>query len=98
MYGTHKFQLNLRLLRWFDWNFTVANVHVAILDADFLSHYNLLVDFQCHQLIDAFTGRTSNGYIALKPVHSISEASHANSLARNLTITYTVLQEFVNFI
>lgn len=59
---------------------SLADVHMDILGADSFSHYNLLVDLRGHQLINASTGLTSNGYIALTPVYISFGANHANWL------------------
>ena len=54
-YGTQSLTLNLGLRRSFPWIFTMADVTHAILGADFLPHFNLLVDLRNRSLIDAET-------------------------------------------
>lgn len=77
--------------------FTVADIHMAILGAVFLSHYHVLVDFRGHQLEDGSTGLTSKHYKALTSVHNISATSHANSPAENFTVKYhRIMQELVD--
>ncbi len=54
-HGICSLALNLGLRRTFRWVFIVADVEKPILGADFLSHYNLLVNMtHCH-LVDALT-------------------------------------------
>lgn len=45
-YGQRNITLNFGLRRKFDWPFTIANVTRAIIGADFLKHYGLMVDLQ----------------------------------------------------
>ena len=54
-YGTRSLTLNLGLRRSFPWIFTIADLTHAILGADFLRHFNLLVDLRNRSLIDAET-------------------------------------------
>ncbi|XP_058810340.1 uncharacterized protein LOC131675390 [Phymastichus coffea] len=62
-YGTMTLSLNLGLRRTHLWRFIIADVPKAIIGADFLSHYGLLVDLQGGQLIDRETKRTSRGEV-----------------------------------
>ena len=43
-YGRYSIELNSALRRALSWSFVVANVQTAILSADFLAYYGLLVD------------------------------------------------------
>lgn len=54
-YGTILLNLNLGLRRDFRWRFIVADVAEPIIGADFLAHYNLLVDLRNKKLIDGTT-------------------------------------------
>ena len=54
-YGTHSLTLNLGLRCTFQWVFVIANIPTPILGADFLRHYNLLVDMSHDRLVDAVT-------------------------------------------
>lgn len=54
-YGCITLSLNLGLRRDFNWRFVVADVEKPIIGADFLSHYNLLVDIRGNRLIDTTT-------------------------------------------
>ena len=73
-YGTRSLTLNLGLRRSFPWLFTLADVNHAIIGADFLRHYNLLVDLRNRSFIDAVTHLHINGITsplpALSPVYA----------------------------
>ena len=73
-YGTRSLILNLSLRRSFSWIFTIADVNHAIIGADFLRHFNLLVDLRNRSLIDAVTNFRVNGITspitALSPVYT----------------------------
>ena len=73
-YGTRSLTLNLGLRRSFPWIFTIADVNHAIIGADFLRHFNLLVDLRTRSLIDAVTNLRVNGITspitALSPVYA----------------------------
>lgn len=45
-YGPIHLTLNLNLCRDFVWRFIIADVDTPIIGADFLNHYDLLVDIQ----------------------------------------------------
>lgn len=51
-YSTRSLTLNLGLRRTFRWIFVVADVANAIIGADFLRHFNLMVDMSKHHLVD----------------------------------------------
>ena len=55
------------------WDFTVADVSLPLLGADFLSHYHLLVDVHRRRLVDAYT------------LSSIAIASAPDDLALHVT-------------
>lgn len=54
-YGQRSITLNLGLRRNFRWVFLIADVQSAILGADFLTHFGLLVDTKGHRLVDETT-------------------------------------------
>ena len=54
-YGQHLLDLNLGLRRSFKWLIVVADVSFPIIGADFLGHFNLVVDVAKQQLRDAST-------------------------------------------
>ena len=72
VYGERSLTLTLSLRRNFPWIFVVAQVTRPILGADFLSHYNLLVDLRNRRLVDTET------YLASRGKFSASEISHVN--------------------
>lgn len=60
-FGDYIVNLDLGLRRVFKWSFIVANVQSAIIGADFLSHFNLLIDLKNQRLIDSITRLTTSG-------------------------------------
>lgn len=62
-YGTIMMCLNLGLRRDFTWRFVVADITKPIIGADFLAHYNLLVDVRNRRLMDATTQLSATGGI-----------------------------------
>lgn len=54
-FGHETLDLNLGLRRKLTWTFTIAAVDQAIIGADFLDHYGLLVDIKNKKLIDTVT-------------------------------------------
>lgn len=62
-YGTKTIKLNLGLRRSYTWTFVIADVSQAILGADFLKYYNLLVDINERKLIDKVTNLLTFGRI-----------------------------------
>lgn len=70
-YGCTTLTLNHRLRRDFTWRFIIADVTKPIIGADFLSHFELLIDLHNTHLIDAKTGLTTNGQLCTSKIHSI---------------------------
>lgn len=60
-YGERSLTLNFGLRRTFRWIFVIADVKVAILGADFLSHFGLLVDLKRRKLWDGLTHLSVSG-------------------------------------
>lgn len=56
--------LNIGLRRTFRWIFLVSSVSHAILGADFLAHYGLLVDMAKKQILDSTTGSKVSGVVS----------------------------------
>lgn len=54
-YGIHHLTLTLGLNKELEWDFTLADIDSAIIGADFIHHYNLLVDLRGKRLIDQAT-------------------------------------------
>ena len=63
-YGVRSCSLNIGLRRTFRWVFMIANVKQAILGADFLHHFGLVVDIRHHTLSDSTTHLQVNGLSA----------------------------------
>lgn len=71
-YGEKTIRLNLGLRRSFTWTFIIADVKTSILGADFLRHFQLLVDLHKKKLIDIVTNLSINTIEISTP----SEAIH----------------------
>lgn len=69
--GTHLTQVKIGP-RKYTWDFIVADVKVAILGADFLSHHKLSVDLSNRLLIDNKTGVKTSAYVTQVDVHTVS--------------------------
>ncbi|GFU37442.1 retrovirus-related Pol polyprotein from transposon opus [Trichonephila clavipes] len=54
-YGMVRKELNLGLKRPFIWTFIIADVSSPIIGADFLKHFNLLIDLKKKRLVDVKT-------------------------------------------
>ncbi|GFT24027.1 transposon Ty3-I Gag-Pol polyprotein [Trichonephila clavipes] len=54
-YGMIRKELNLGLRRPFIWTFIIADVSSPIIGADFLKHFNLLIDLKKKRLVDVET-------------------------------------------
>ncbi|GFV82533.1 retrovirus-related Pol polyprotein from transposon 17.6 [Trichonephila clavipes] len=54
-YGMVRKELNLGLRRPFIWTFIIADVSSPIIGADFLKHFNLLIDLKKNRLVDVET-------------------------------------------
>ena len=60
-YGQRSLTVDFGLRRVFRWVFVIADVPYPILGADFLYHFDLLVDTRRQQLVDQETGRSVTG-------------------------------------
>ena len=76
-YGRQSITLDLGLRHTYQWIFIIADIKHPIIGADFLNHFNLLVDLKCKRLIDNTTHYQTQGaptqQLPLSPVWSISE-------------------------
>lgn len=63
---------DLGLRRRFNWLFLVADVGVAIIGADFLAAFGVLVDMKHRRLIDGLTKLSSTGGLTNTPIHSVT--------------------------
>ncbi len=64
-YGKRSLTLNLGLRRSLPWIFIIADVQKPILGADFLRHFELLVDVNRKQLIDTKTQLHIQGILSV---------------------------------
>lgn len=59
-FGTKRIQVDLGLRRLFIWEFYIADVNIAIIGADFITKYDLLIDLRRGKLIDNITKLSSD--------------------------------------
>ena len=86
-YGVRPLCLNLGLRRPFRWSFIVADVKHPILGADFLGHFNLLVDVTRRRLVDHVTKLQVHGILT-------QESSPSPSISRpDAPTAFTALLE-----
>ena len=89
-YGRQSITLDLGLRRTFQWIFIIADIKHPIIGADFLNHFNLLVDLKHKRLIDNTTHCRTQGaptqQLPLSPVWSISEGD---------TLYHSILKQFL---
>ncbi|CAB0032625.1 unnamed protein product [Trichogramma brassicae] len=72
-YGQHSLTLNLGLRgRPFEWAFTIARVDVAIIGADLLSHFGLLIDLRNRRLLDNQTSLSTSCQVGPAPRYTRS--------------------------
>lgn len=71
-YSTKFVSTDLGLRRKLTWNFLVADVSYALIGADFLAHFGLLVDLRNKILIDSTTNLQSRGSVMTTSIHSIT--------------------------
>lgn len=74
-FGNKFLSVDLGLRRRFTWRFLVADVSSAIIGADLLAHYGLLVDLGHRQLIDRTTHLRSTGSLKTATIHGITVIS-----------------------
>ncbi|XP_026464663.1 uncharacterized protein LOC113367253 [Ctenocephalides felis] len=90
-YGKRTLELDLSLRRSFNRQFVVADVVTAIIGADFLSNYNILIYLKGRRLIDSTTGLTSDGKVLKAQQVNISTVNPAEPfkdlLAQYIAIT-----------
>ncbi|XP_054010830.1 uncharacterized protein LOC128893700 [Hylaeus anthracinus] len=87
-YGNKILTINLGLRRPVTWRFVVADVAKAIIGADFLHHYNLLVDLRRRQIIDSNTNLFKIGAIidsALPTISTINIKDRYQALLKEFT-------------
>lgn len=69
-YDSVHLKLDLGIRRPISWNFCVAAVPFAIIGADLISHYNLLIDLKRRRLVDQLTGLYTSGVLKSTSVFS----------------------------
>ena len=74
-YSTRYVSTDLGLRRKLTWNFLVADVRHALIGADYLAHFGLLIDLRNRTLIDSTTKLRSMGSVMTTTVHSITTIS-----------------------
>ena len=94
VFGRQSLTLNFGLRRKFQWVFIEADVKQPIIGADFLNHFNLLVDLKHKQLIDSNTrlqvqGSGTSTHPPLHPVWNITSSDN---------IYYSLLTSFSSLI
>ena len=87
-YGVRSLTLNIGLRRTFRWVFVIANVKQAILGADFLQHFGLVVDMWRRTLSDSTTHLRVDGLPSSAP----SGLSHVQQDSSNPFLS--LLSEF----
>jgi len=81
-YGEKTLSLDFGLQRKYDWTFTIADVHTPIIGADYLFHFDLLIDLKKSILIDRKTNSSTIGIvkhtktIAIKVINNNHKYQH----------------------
>lgn len=86
-YGSRFVTTDLGLRRRFSWNFLIADVSTAIIGADFLAYFGIIVDLSSHKLIDGKTKLHSTGGLTEAIVHGVTTID-ANHPFRDLLTEY----------
>lgn len=84
-YGLHSVCVDLGLRRAFSWSFVIADTATAILGADFLGHFGLLVDVRNRRLVDMVTKLSTRGKV--RPI----DAPSIKTLTNEISAPYAVL-------
>lgn len=71
-YGSKIVHVDLNLRRDFAWSFIIADVQVLIIGADFLTHFNLLIDLKNQRLIDPLISLSTKGETLRTRTYNIS--------------------------
>lgn len=78
VYGSRYIDTDLALRRKFCWNFLIADVGVAIIGADFLANFGLLVDLKNRRLVDSKTGLHAGGGLAVSSIFGVTTIGFAH--------------------
>jgi len=90
-YGKRTIPLDIGFPKKLEWEFIIANVNRPILGADFLTHFELLIDLKNKTLIDASTYSSASG-ISARNITSLG-ISH---ISDNTNTYAKIIQEFPN--
>lgn len=91
-YGKRLVKVSLGLRREFTWIFTIADVTRPIIGADFLTHFNLLVDLRGRTLIDRLTLIKTQGKITRDSTPTIT-ACKSDGAFHQLIQSYADIME-----
>ena len=93
-YGKRFLNLNLGLRHPLPWIFVIAEVQKAIIGADFLQHFGLLVNMRKQQLTDGHTHVHVHGILSMdsSPSPSLFPKNHDNPYLRLLSEFPTLTQ------
>ncbi|XP_025270696.1 uncharacterized protein LOC112639798 [Camponotus floridanus] len=80
-YGLRLVNVDLGLRKKLDWTFIVADVKQAIIGADFLAHFGLLVDLKHKLLRDGNTSCKVDGKLSISEIGGIITFDHADPFA-----------------
>lgn len=95
-YGEYPLNVNLGLRRDFRWSFIIADVSAAIIGADFLVHYGLLLDLRTQRLMDPLTQLQVPAELCETTVFSISTVN-SSCLPATMHDSYAkLLHEFID--
>lgn len=88
-FGQRNLTLNLGLRREFRWTFIIADVTRAIIGADFLGHFDLLVDLKNRRLVDSRTNLSTIAGVTQANIVKISTINENDPYAK-------LLREFID--
>ncbi|UYV65624.1 hypothetical protein LAZ67_3004897 [Cordylochernes scorpioides] len=89
-YGTKVRNLDIGLRRQFQWPFVIANTNRAIIGADFLNNFGLIIDIKNKRLIDGITNLSIRGVI-----QSISDMGNISTLYSSSKVS-AILTKYPN--
>ncbi|UYV69407.1 hypothetical protein LAZ67_6003487 [Cordylochernes scorpioides] len=85
-YGTKVRNLDIGLRRQFQWPFVIANTNRAIIGADFLNNFGLIIDIKNKRLIDGITNLSIRGVIqSISDMGNISTLNSSSKISAILT-------------
>lgn len=94
-YGQHVMTLNLGLRRAFTWAFILADVKSAIIGADLLANFGLIIDLKHRRLLDSITSCATRGFLHPASVSGISATMPSFSTTSHLQDKLTgLLKQF----